>query len=243
MIDDEPLALARLRRMLRFESDIVIVGECENGLDAITAIRELKPDLVLLDIQMPGMDGFEVLETIMLHYVPVTIFITAYDQYAIRAFDTHALDYLLKPVNKPRFQRTLNRVREQLKKNDLERRSELFDALLSDLKAKKKYLERFILKSNGRVYFLKTDDVDWIEASGNYVNLHVGRQVHLHRETMSSVETRLDPGKFVRIHRSTIVNIEHIKEMFPLFNGDYTLILNDNTELVLSRNYRNRLLD
>lgn len=243
IIDDEPLARERIRRMLKSETDIEIIGECGNGAEAAAGIEALAPDLIFLDIQMPEMNGFEVLETINPQQLPAIIFVTAYDQYAIRAFDVHALDYLLKPFNRQRFYLSLDRVREQLKKDDSEGRNDVLAALLSDLKARKKYLEKLVLKSEGRIYFLKTDEVDWIEAAGNYIKLHVRKESHLLRETMTNIETKLDPAKFPRIHRSVIVNTERIKELYPLFNGDYTLILKDNTELTLSRNYRNRLLD
>lgn len=243
VIDDEPLARERIFRMLSNETDIEIVGESGNGAEAISLIREREPDLVFLDIQMPEMNGFEVLETIVPQQIPAIIFVTAYDQYAIRAFDFHALDYLLKPFNRERFSSALNRAREQVNKKNLDERSEMFVSLLTDLKARKEYLEKIILRSEGRIYFLKTEEIDWIEASGNYIKIHVGKESHLLRETMNSIETRLDPNKFSRIHRSTIVNSDRIKELYPLFNGDYTLILKDKTELILSRSYRNRLLD
>lgn len=243
VIDDEPLARERIYRMLRGETDIETIGECGNGAEAVSMINELMPDLVFLDIQMPEMNGFEVLEAVIPQQIPAIIFVTAYDQYAIRAFDIHALDYLLKPFNRERFASALNRVREQLKKNDFDDRGEMFASLLSDLKTKKEYAQRLVLKSEGRVYFLKTDEIDWIEAAGNYIKLHVGKEKHLLRETMNSMETKLDPNKFSRIHRSVIVNADRIKELHPLFNGDYALLLKDNTELTLSRNYRNRLFE
>jgi two-component system LytT family response regulator len=243
VVDDEPLARERIRRMLRGEPDVEIVGECGNGANAVSLIEELAPDLVFLDIQMPEKNGFEVLQEIAAGRMPSVIFVTAYDQYAIRAFEVHALDYLLKPFNRERFQAALNRVRDEIKKSGFDDRAEMFASLLSDLQAKKHYLEKLILKSSGRVYFLKTDEVDWIEAAGNYLKLHVRRENHLLRETMNGIEAKLDPLKFPRIHRSTIVNAERIKELFPLFNGDYTLILKDGTELTVSRNYRSRLFD
>jgi two-component system LytT family response regulator len=243
VVDDEPLARERIQRMLHGEPDVEIAGECGNGTDAVSLIGALAPDLVFLDIQMPVMNGFEVLQALVPGQMPSIIFVTAYDQYAIRAFDVHALDYLLKPFNRERFQAALNRVREQIKKTENDDRSEMFASLLSDLKTKRQYIEKFVLKSSGRVYFLRTDEVDWIEAAGNYIKLHVGRENHMLRETMNSIEAKLDPVKFPRIHRSTIINAERIKELFPLFNGDYTLILKDQTELILSRNYRSRLFE
>ncbi len=247
IVDDEPLARERIQLMLKNEPDVEITGECGSGSQAVSLIEELSPDLVFLDIQMPEMDGFEVLKEIapLRAQMPAIIFVTAYDQYAIRAFDVHALDYLLKPFNHERFQAALNRVREQIKKDggESDRRADSLSALLSDLQMKKQYLEKLVIKSSGRVYFLKTDQIDWIEAAGNYLKLHVGKETHLLRETMNGIETKLDPVKFPRINRSAIINAERIKELFPLFNGDYTLYLKDGTELIVSRKFRSRLFD
>ncbi len=242
IVDDEPIARDRVRRMLHEENDIEIVGECGNGAEAVTFINENQPDLVFLDIQMPEMTGFEALQAIASDKVPVIIFVTAYDQYAIQAFDVHALDYLLKPFNRQRFQRAVERAREQIEKTQVGKIDERLVSLLSDLKGKK-YLERLVVKSVGRVFFLRTDEVDWVEAAGNYAKLHVGREGHLIRETMNGLESKLNPDKFLRIHRSTLVNIDRIKELNPLFSGDYSVMLKNGTELTLSRNYRDRLLE
>jgi two-component system LytT family response regulator len=243
IVDDEPIARERVRRMLREENSIEIVGECGNGAEAVAFINENQPDLVFLDIQMPEMTGFEALQSITSDKVPVIIFATAYDQYAIQAFDVHALDYLLKPFSRQRFQRAVGRAREQIEKTRVGKIDERLVSLLSDLKAGKKYLERLVVKSVGRVFFLRTDEVDWIEAAGNYAKLHVGREGHLIRETMNGLESKLNPDKFLRIHRSTLVNIDRIKELSPLFSGDYTVMLKNGVELTLSRNYRDRLLE
>jgi two-component system LytT family response regulator len=243
IVDDEPIARERVRRMLREENGIEIVGECGNGAEAVAFINENQPDLVFLDIQMPEMTGFEALQSITSDKVPVIIFATAYDQYAIQAFDVHALDYLLKPFSRQRFQRAVGRAREQIEKTRVGKIDERLVSLLSDLKAGKKYLERLVVKSVGRVFFLRTDEVDWIEAAGNYAKLHVGREGHLIRETMNGLESKLNPDKFLRIHRSTLVNIDRIKELSPLFSGDYTVMLKNGVELTLSRNYRDRLLE
>lgn len=243
IVDDEPIARDRVRRMLRDESDVEIIGECGNGREAVTFINENKPDLIFLDIQMPEMNGFEALQEINPAKVPAIIFVTAYDQYAIRAFDVHALDYLLKPFNRERFKRAIDRVREQLEKTQSGKIDERLASLLADLTSSKKYLERLVVKSVGRVFFLRTEEVDWIEAAGNYAKLHVGREGHLIRETMNGLEAKLNPDKFLRIHRSTLVNIDRIKELNPLFSGDYTVMLKNGTELTLSRNYRDRLLE
>ncbi|HEX9927061.1 MAG TPA: LytTR family DNA-binding domain-containing protein [Pyrinomonadaceae bacterium] len=241
IVDDEPLARERVRRHLRDEPGIEIVGEAGNGREAVSAIEEKTPDLVFLDVQMPEMNGFDVLKALEENKIPAIVFTTAYDKYAIQAFEFHALDYLLKPFSRERFRRSVRHAREQLENS---RQSGNIDerlvSLLENLKAKK-YLERIVVKNSGRVFFIKTDEIDWIEAAGNYLKLHVGRDAHLIRETMQSIEAKLDPEKFFRIHRSTLVQIDRIKELHPLFGGDYAVILRNGTELNLSRNYRERL--
>lgn len=243
IVDDEPLARERVRRFLRDETDIDIIGECGNGLEAISEIRRTAPDLVFLDIQMPEKNGFEVIKELETGRIPNFIFVTAYDQYAIQAFDVHALDYLLKPFNRERLKKSVDRAREQIENKMIGHLDERLTSLIADLKTEKKYLERLVVKSVGRVFFLKTDEIDWIEAAGNYLKLHVGREGHLIRETMNAVEAKLNPEKFLRIHRSTIVNIDRIKELHPMFSGDYSVILRNGTELTLSRNYRERFLE
>jgi two-component system LytT family response regulator len=243
VVDDEPLARERIKRYLGTEPDIEIVGECANGQEAVEAIESMSPDLLFLDIQMPELDGFGVLEVVGAHKIPAVVFVTAYDKYALRAFDVHALDYLLKPFNRERFRRALARAREQLEHDKMGQLDQRLLTLLEDLKAEQKYLDRLVVRSVGRVFFLKTDEVDWIEAAGNYVRLHVGREGHLLRETMSRLEAKLNPDKFLRIHRSTLVNIDRIKELQPLFSGDYTVILRDGKQLTLSRSYRDKLLE
>jgi two-component system LytT family response regulator len=247
IVDDERLARARVRRMLKGEADIEIVGECRNGKEAVRFILQEKPDLVFLDVQMPEMSGLEVLQTIGAKAVPALVFVTAFDQYAVQAFDFYALDYLLKPFARERFARTLWRVKEQFERqtsspapaqapDNLEER---LVSLIRDLN-EKKYLERIVVKTAGRVFFLKTDEIDWIEAAGNYLELHVGRATHLIRETMHGIEGKLDPSKFLRIHRSVIVQIDRIKEMHPMFSGDYAVMLRDGSELSMSRTFRDR---
>jgi len=243
IVDDEPLARERVKRFLRDEKDVSIIGECGNGADAVKAIRSERPDLVFLDIQMPEKNGFEVIRSLDGKQLPTVVFVTAYDQYALQAFDVHALDYLLKPFNRDRFQRAVDRAREQIddrRRGDLDER---LTSLIENLKTDKKYLDRLVVKTVGRVFFLKTDEIDWIEAAGNYVRLHVGRESHMIRETMNGIETKLDPEKFIRIHRSTVVHIDRIKELHPMFSGDYAVMLRDGTELALSRNYRERFLE
>ena len=239
--DDEPLARERLRLLLSREEGIELVAECPNGTDAIEAIDRLQPDLVFLDVQMPGATGFEVIEAVGAERMPLVVFVTAFDQYALRAFDVHALDYLLKPFDRERFHEALVRARQHLDRRtngDLERR--LLE-LVQDLKPSAQRLERFVIKSGGRVFFVRSDEIDWIEAAGNYVKLHVAGESHLFRETMNTLEAQLDPDTFFRIHRSHIVNIERVKELQPWFNGEYVVFLRNGTRLTLSRGYREKL--
>jgi two-component system LytT family response regulator len=239
--DDEPLARQRLRTLLDGEPDIDVIAECSNGEEAVRAVRQQNPDLVFLDVQMPVRDGFGVLEALTPSPLPAVIFVTAHDRYALKAFEVHALDYLLKPFDRERFGKALDRARARLRQNsghDVDRR---LLALLADVRPVRPAVERLIVKSGGKVSFVRTDEIDWIEAAGNYLRLHVGNDVHLLRETMSSLEARLDPRVFVRIHRSTMVNIERIRELQPSFHGDYVVSLRDGTELTLSRGCREKL--
>ncbi|PWT80307.1 MAG: DNA-binding response regulator [Acidobacteria bacterium] len=241
IVDDEPLARGVLREMLQRDSDVAIVGECANGKQAVEAIQELTPDVLFLDIQMPEMGGFEVLDALDGPSMPHLVFVTAYDQYAVRAFEVHALDYILKPFDRERFEAAWQRAKAQVLRERNGGVEQRILSLLEDLKAGTKYLERLVIKSSGRIYFLETNDIDWIQAEGNYVSVHVGKKSHLLRETISSLESQLDPRKFLRIHRSAIVRIDRIKELQPWFHGEYHIILQDGTELTLSRNYRDRL--
>lgn len=243
IVDDEPLARDRVKRFLRDEHDISIIGECGNGREAVAAIKEHKPDLVFLDIQMPEKNGFDVVKSLSDKNMPSVIFVTAYDQYALQAFDVHALDYLLKPFNRERLHKAVSHARDQIETRRMGNLDERLASLIADLRTEKKYLERLVVKSVGRVFFLKVDEIDWIEAAGNYVKLHTGREAHMIRETMNGIEAKLDPEKFLRIHRSTVVHIDRIKELHPMFSGDYAVILRNGTELALSRNYRERLLE
>ncbi|HVF31120.1 MAG TPA: LytTR family DNA-binding domain-containing protein [Pyrinomonadaceae bacterium] len=243
IVDDEPLARDRVRRFLRDESDIELIGECGNGEEALEVITRERPDLIFLDIQMPEKNGFDVIRGLSAKRLPTIIFVTAYDQYALQAFDVHALDYLLKPFNRDRIKRAVARARQHIEHKRLGNLDDRVQALIADLRAEKKFLDRLVVKAVGRVFFLKTDEIDWIEAAGNYVKLHVGRESHMIRETMNGIEAKLDPAKFLRIHRSTVVNIDRIKELHPMFSGDYAVILRNGTELALSRNYRERFTE
>jgi two-component system, LytTR family, response regulator len=230
--DDEPLARERLVSLLQDEPDFEVVAECGDGHATADAIRRLDPRLVFLDVQMPGGDGFDVLGLLEHDRRPLVIFVTAYDAHALRAFDVHALDYLLKPFDRDRFRRALARVREEV--------AQVGPAATAPPAPP---LTRFVIKHHGRVFFLKAREIDWIEAAGNYAVLHARGESHMVRQTMAALETQLDPDIFFRIHRSTIVNIDRIKELQPLFNGEFQVILQSGPNLTLSRGYRDRVRD
>jgi len=241
IVDDEPLARRKIRRMLAHDPEVEILGDCANGREAIAAITTNHPNLVFLDVQMPEIDGFDVLESIPPAEMPFVIFVTAYDQYALRAFEVSAVDYLVKPFDRRRFEKALQRAKSRFA---TERGSDLNQqtlALLEELKARSSHIERLVIKAGGRAFFLKTEEIDWIEAEGKYVRLHVGKESYLLREAIGSMESQLDPKKFPRIHRSTIVNIERVRELQPWFHNEYRVILKDGTELMLSRSCRKRL--
>ena len=240
IVDDEPLARRRIRRMLARHPDVDVIGECANGREAVAAISEQRPALVFLDVQMPEVDGFAALGALDLDEMPLVIFVTAYDQYALRAFEVHALDYLLKPFDRRRFDMAMQRARSRLA-NERSEVSQRTIALLEELRAQQSHVERMVIKAGGRAFFLKTDEIDWIEAEGKYVRLHVGRESYLVREAISQIEAQLDPKRFLRIHRSTIVNLDRVRELQPWFHNDYRVILRDGTELMLSRSCRKRL--
>jgi two-component system LytT family response regulator len=239
--EDEPLARERIRSLLEEEPDVQIVAECADGRSAVESIRASDPDLVFLDVNMPELNGFEVLRDVGPDNMPPVVFVTAYDHFAVQAFDAHALDYVLKPFDEDRFRTAVERAREALVRKapgTLDRR---LNDLLQGLAARPHYLERLAVKSGGKIIFLKTDEVTWIGAEGNYARLHAGKRSYLMRETMSNLESRLDPGRFIRIHRSTIVSTDAIAELEPLFQGDYVVVLRDGTRLTSSRGYRANL--
>jgi len=241
--DDEPLARERLKMLLDGQEGFEVIAECQDGTSTLDTIRRTKPDLVFLDVQMPGANGFEVVSALKNKELPLFVFVTAFDKYALKAFDVHALDYLLKPFDRDRFDQTLTRARQQLERptnGDL--RTRLL-ALVKDLEPPPPRLERFVIKSGGRVFFVRADEIDWIEAAGNYVKLHVGTETHLLRETMNAVEAQLPRETFYRIHRCHIVNIERVKELQPWFNGEYVVFLRTGARLTLSRGYREKLQD
>jgi two-component system LytT family response regulator len=241
IVDDEPPARRNLRALLKGAEDIELVKECGNGRDAVREIRALEPDLVFLDVQMPELDGFEVLENLAGQPLPVIIFVTAYDQYALKAFEVSALDYLLKPFDDARFHKALAQARRQIEQQDA---SELGRKLMTLLGTREmradapRYLTRLMVKTAGRVIFIRTEEIDWVEAYDNYLRLHVAGRAHLLRQTMNELEAALNPEQFARIHRSTIVNLDRVKELHSHFNGEHLVILHDGTELKLSRNRR-----
>jgi two-component system LytT family response regulator len=238
--DDQPMARERLVSLLAAEPGVELAGTAASGPETIDCIRQGSPDLVFLDLQMPGMDGFKVIEAIGVERMPPTVFVTAYDEYAVRAFEVHALDYLLKPFGRQRFQSALARARRHLER---ERQGEMAGRLADLLSGRSAEStgERLLVKSGGRVSFVDVDSIDWIEAEGNYVRLYAGDQVHLMRETMTALTERIGPKRFFRIHRSRIVNIKRVKELLIAGGGDYQVVLWDGTKLGLSRLYRDAL--
>lgn len=238
IVDDELLGRTVIREMLRGDAEITIIGEGASGRDAIELIRKEQPDLLFLDVQMPVLDGFAVLSALEASHLPFTIFVTAYDQYAVRAFEVHAVDYLLKPFDRERFGKALHRAKTALRQAQTNAINERILSLLEAQQAKPDYLERLVIKANGRVLFLNVEEIDWIEAQGNYVCLHSKKDAYLLRETISGLEAQLDPKKFARIHRSYVVQLNRIKELHPWSHGEYRVLLKDSTELMLSRGYR-----
>lgn len=238
VVDDEPLARRSIRRLLERCSDVDIVGECADGASAVTAIREEKPNLVFLDVQMPEMTGFDVIREIGLNVMPVTIFVTAYDQYALDAFDANATDYLLKPFRKVRFDRALERAKERitgtLNMSDLRALVATMDRHL----VPPKYVDRLTVSENGRIFLIDVDEIEWIAASGNYAVLHTLRRTYEIRQTLTELEAKLNPREFLRIHRSTIVNIRRVKEIQPWFRGHHVVVLKNGQELRMSRYQR-----
>jgi two-component system, LytTR family, response regulator len=241
IVDDEPLAREGVRLHLAAAPDVVVVGEAGSGEEAVALIEETRPDLMFLDVQMPGLDGFGVLDAIGAALMPVTVFATAYDAFALRAFDAHAIDYILKPYDAERFQKALERARMHIAGRHRADMDQRLGSLLDELRGRGQYTERLIVRSGGRIVILRIAEIDWIEAASNYVRLHAGDREYLLRETMTALESRLNPAEFVRIHRSTIVRVDRIRELEPLFQGDYVVILTDGTRLTSSRGYRERL--
>ena len=238
--DDQPMARERLVSLLSAEPGVEVAGVASSGLEAVDCIRHKAPDLVFLDLQMPGLDGFGVIEAIGVERMPATVFVTAFDEYAVRAFEVQALDYLLKPFGRQRFQAALARARRHLER---ERQGAMAGRLAELLQMRRpgEGRERILVKSGGRVSFIEIDSIDWVEAEGNYVRLHAGDQVHLMRETMNGLIERIGARQFFRIHRSRIVNVKKVKELLIAGGGDYQVVLVDGTKLGLSRLYRDAL--
>jgi two-component system LytT family response regulator len=243
--DDESLARQKLLILLDSEPQVKVVAECQDGRQTVSAIRSLRPDMLLLDIQMPDLDGFQVLSQISLEEMPVVIFTSAYDQYAIRAFEANALDYLLKPFDQERLHHALEKARSELRKaHDREITHRILNLLSQVRSVALPTLEpdsRLVIKANGRVVFLDLDSIEWVEAAANYVRLNVGKESYLFRETISRISERLNARHFVRIHRSTIVNVRKIKELIPVNSGEYVVVLKSGRELSCSRGYRSAL--
>jgi two-component system LytT family response regulator len=239
--DDEPLAREWVRSAVVQDPDLEVIGEAGDGFEAAEAIRRLKPDLVFLDVQMPGLDGFGVLEALSPEEIPAVVFVTAFDQYAVRAFETQAVDYLMKPFSRERVEEAVRRVRELVKGRSLEDFRGSIAKIVEKVRRDRSYPEWVLLKAEGKNVFVKVRDIDWIESSRNNVRIHVGPTLYLLHETTTAIASRLDPKRFLRIHRSAIVNIERIRELHPWFNGDYAVILRDGTQLTLSASYRDRL--
>ena len=229
LVDDEVLARLALRQALASHPDIQIVGECGNASEAMQAVAALTPDLLFLDIRMPGLDGFKLLRELRPDTLPMVVFATAYGQHALRAFDAHALDYILKPIDQARFDQALARVRQHW--HGLQARAPAPQAVAEPL-------QRISVRVDEHIRVIATDTIDWIEADGNYVHIHVGKQAYLHRETLAHLLAALDPARFLRIHRGTLVNVERIREVHPLFKGSAEVVLHDGTRLDLSRRFR-----
>jgi len=241
--DDERLARQKMRTLLESEPNITLVAECQDGRQTVSAINCFHPDLLLIDIQMPDLDGFQVLSEIAPREMPAVIFTSAYDQYAIRAFEAHALDYLLKPFDQERLHAAIQRARVELSKSENRDMTHKLLELLSHIKsgtptATTDSQDRLVIKAKGRVIFLDLEEIDWVEAAANYVRLNVGKESYLLRETISRTSERLDPNQFIRIHRSTIVNVRKIKELIPVNSGEYIVVLRNGKELSCSRGYR-----
>ncbi len=242
IVDDEPLARERLRRFLASESELEVVGEAANGREAIGAVLQLAPDLMFLDIEMPELDGFGVIAALGDKVPRAVVFATAFDQFAVKAFEVHAVDYLLKPFDAERLRETVRRVLARLQSGPGSAGAPRMDGLLQEMKARSTALpDRLVIKTDKRMLLMPVDEIDWVEAADNYVVLHAGKENHLQRETLSAMAGRLPAEKFVRISRSTIVNIDRIKELQPLFHGEYAVILKNGTRLTLTRTYRESL--
>lgn len=238
IVDDERLARERIRDLLREEPGVEVIGECADGFEAVTAVERLKPELLFLDVQMPRLDGFGVIEALETEALPVVIFTTAHDQHAIRAFEVNALDYLLKPFKESRFRKAMDRVRAQLRERSGVVSEPGLGALLSHLRANQSGGPRLLIKSPERILFLKTEEIDYLEAAGNYAVVHSGSERHIVRDTMAALEKRLAPAGFMRLSRSVIVNLHRIRELQPLEAGVFCAILRSGARLSMTCSLR-----
>jgi two-component system LytT family response regulator len=246
IVDDEPIARRNLQALLKDDAEIEVIAVCASGAEAVKSIRKTPPDLLFLDVQMPEIDGFAVLKKINVASVSAIVFVTAHDQYALKAFESHALDYLLKPFSDERFTLAVERAKQQIRQRDAAALSRKLQLLLTEhgeqtSTVDEAHVGRFLIKESSRVFFVKTEEIDWVEAADYYVNLHVGMKTHLLRETMSDLENKLDPAMFLRIHRSAIVNLHRVKEVQTRLGGDYVTVMKDGTKLKLSRSRRDQL--
>lgn len=239
--DDEPIARDRLRRFLSTQPDMAVVGECRTGLEAKDRLGAGDIDVLFLDVRMPQMDGFELINHLPAERMPLVVFVTAHDEYAVKAFEQHAADYLMKPFDQERFDKCLERIRLLIGMKKDVRQVEDMKALVRELKEMRARPSRFAVKTSNKLFFVRMEEIDMIQAADNYVCVHINGEQHFVRETMNSIEARLDPDKFVRVHRSKIVNIDRIKELHPWFHGDYQIVLHNGTQITLSRTYREKL--
>ncbi len=249
IVDDEPLARDCVRIALDDHPSIRVVAECGDGHCAVEAIRELEPDLVFLDVQMPGMDGFDVIEEVGAEDMPAVVFVTAYDQHALKAFEIHAVDYVLKPFDDARFATCVEHAIERVRQADVATLSRTLAGVLRELPGPlqddagdSRWASRIMVRERDSIRFVPVAEIDWLEGAGNYVRVHAGSDSHLVRATLTGLSERLDPRRFVRIHRSTIVNVDRIREVQPWAGGDYVAILHDGETLKVSRSYRDDLL-
>ncbi len=239
VVDDEPMARKRIGTLLKRESDVAIIGEADNGRDALRLIRDLKPDLVFLDIQMPEMSGLQILDALREAESPQVIFVTAHDQYALKAFEMHAVEYLLKPFDDERFRQALNHARQCRGRGSMAERQVLRD-LLDSLQRNEAYLRHMSVKKGDHFVLVKIDEVDWFEAQGVYIRVHAGKECHLLRERMKNLEARLNPRQFARLHRSSIVRLDFIREFQRWYHGEWLALLKDGTKVPVSRTYYDR---
>lgn len=242
IVDDEAYAREIVRSLLAKDSDFELIGSCTNGSEAIEMIGEKRPDIVFLDIQMPGIDGFKVIEQTRAVHTPYYVFATAYDAFALKAFEVNALDYLLKPFDDQRFFETLERAKTALanrEKADL--KDQLSQLLVHQSQAKKSFLRRISIKTGGRIHFINTEDIDWIEADNQYVKIHCTSKAHTHRQSLTELEGLLDPERFVRVHRSAIVNVNRIQSLEPHFRGDFMITLHNGTKVKLAQSRKENL--